>query len=80
MRQSQHIFFNPRAGRLPIFIFNFINAQNLIDWRHYISKNVVFGNHIRISQSAIDNDKLIRIFVVPDDPIDPVSHKFEVMV
>ena len=80
MRQSQHIFFNPGAGRLPILIFNFINTQNLIDRRHYISKNVVFGNHVRISQSAIDNDKLIGIFVVPDDPIDPVSHKFEVMV
>ena len=80
MRQSQHIFFNPGAGRFSILIFNFINTQNLIDRRHNIPKNIVFGNNVRISQSSIDNDKFIRILIVPNNPIDSVRHKFQMIV
>ena len=80
LRESQHIFFDSCCSGLTILIFNIFNSQDLINWHDDIPKNIIFRYDIRVSLSSIDDDKLIGILVVPDDPIDSICDHLDVVV
>ena len=80
MRQSEHILFNSGIGGFTFLIFCLFDTEYLVDRSHYISKDVIFGDDIGIGEGTINNNKLIRILVIPNDSINPISHQFQMMV
>lgn len=80
LRQCKYIFFNSSSSRLSFLIFYLLNAKYFFDRCHNMSKNIIFRNDIRISLRSIDNNKLIMIFIIPNDPINSISDQLNMMI
>ena len=45
-----------------------------------MSKDVILGDDVRESSCAIQYDKLMKVLIVPDNLINPIGDKIQVMV
>lgn len=78
--QAYNVIINLRDSRLPLFISNMLKRQDLIHRHDNIAKNVILGNDITVSVISTDNDKLMRVFIVPKNLVDSFIHQFDVVV
>jgi hypothetical protein len=78
--QADDIIINLRDSRLPLFISHMLKRQDLIHRHDNIAKNVILGNDITVSVISADNDKLMRVFIVPKNLVDSFIHQFDVVV
>ena len=78
--QAYDIIINLRDSRLALFISNMLKRQDLIHRHDYIAKNVILGNDITVGVISTDNDKLMRVFIVPENLVDSFIHELDVVV
>ena len=72
--ESKHVFLHFGRGGLALLPLRLLKAQNLIDWGHYAAEDVVFGDDIGECSICVDDDKLMHVFIVPNDLVHSVCH------
>ena len=80
MWESEYILFDSGIGGFSFLILSLLNTEYLVDRSNNISENIIFGYDIRIGKGTINKNKLISILIIPNNPINPISHQLQMMV
>ena len=59
-----------------LFVFQLLDRKDLVDGLHYIAEDVVLANDVGIGTLTVNDDKLVRTFMIPDYVVNSVSHQF----
>ena len=72
--EGQDVFFDASCCGFSVLILGIFDGKNLIDWHDDVTKNIVFGDDVGVGLSSVDDDKLVGILIVPDDPVNSIRH------
>lgn len=80
LRQANDIVINFGQSRLALFICYMFECQNFVHGHNHITKNVILGNDITVGVVSADNDKLMGVFIVPENFVHSFIDKFNMVV
>jgi hypothetical protein len=78
--ETENIIIDSCDCRFSLFRKNIFQSKYFIDGSNDIAEDIVPGDCVRVGIITADDDKLVGNFIVPDDPINPVVNKFDVVV
>lgn len=78
--EAENVIIDSCNSRFSLFRKHIFQSKYLIDGSNDIAENIVPGNGVRVGIVTADYDKLVGNFVVPDDTVNSVVNKFDVVV